>query len=103
MRGAAHFAQDDKLWVQGFDRGFAAGFAFEKIGPGAGGTVLAGRGRSRLIFPFPRGDKRGTKEVFGLKHFHSSCRVGFVVFHPFHREREKDGARSFLAPSVKML
>jgi hypothetical protein len=35
--------------------------------------------------------------------FHYSCRVGFVVSHPFHKEREKDGARSFLTPSVKMV
>jgi hypothetical protein len=38
----------------------------------------------------------------GLKHFHYCDRVGFVVSHPFHKEREKDGARSFLRPSVKM-
>ena len=37
-----------------------------------------------------------------LEHFHYSYRVGFVVSHPFHKEREKDGARSFLTPSVKM-
>jgi hypothetical protein len=46
-----------------------------------------------------------TMNVYGnatLKHFHYSYRVGFVVSHPFHKEREKDGARSFLTPSVKM-
>src|ERR1035437_675885 len=32
----------------------------------------------------------------------NSCRVDFVVSHPFHKEREMDGARSFLTPSVKM-
>jgi hypothetical protein len=37
-----------------------------------------------------------------LEHFHHSYRMGFVVSHPFHKEREKDGARSFLTPSVKM-
>ena len=37
-----------------------------------------------------------------LGRFHSSCRVDFVVSHPFHIEREMDGARSFLTPSVKM-
>jgi hypothetical protein len=39
----------------------------------------------------------------GLERFHSSCRVDFVVSHPFHKELERDGARSFLTPSVKML
>jgi hypothetical protein len=38
-----------------------------------------------------------------LEHYHCSCRVEFVVSHPFHKEREMDGARSFLTPSVKML
>jgi hypothetical protein len=35
------------------------------------------------------------------EHFHSFCRVEFEVSHPFHKEREMDGARSFLTPSVK--
>jgi hypothetical protein len=37
-----------------------------------------------------------------LEHFHSFCEADFVVSHPFHREREMDGARSFLALSLKM-
>jgi hypothetical protein len=36
------------------------------------------------------------------EHFHNFCNVDFVVSHPFHKEREMDGARSFLTPSVKM-
>ena len=36
-----------------------------------------------------------------LEHFHSSCSVGLVVSHPFHKEREMDGARSILTLSVK--
>jgi hypothetical protein len=38
-----------------------------------------------------------------LKNFHCPCRVSFVVSHPFHKEREMDGARSFITSSVKML
>jgi len=38
-----------------------------------------------------------------LRHSHYSYRVGFVVSHPFHKEREMDGARIFLTPSLKML
>jgi hypothetical protein len=38
-----------------------------------------------------------------LEHFHNFCRVDFVVSHPFHKEREMDGARSFLTLPVKML
>src|ERR1017187_7324146 len=37
-----------------------------------------------------------------LEHFHNFCKVDFVVSHPFHKEREMDGARSFLTTSVKM-
>jgi hypothetical protein len=38
-----------------------------------------------------------------LGHFHGSCRVGLVVSHPFHKEREMDGAQSILTLSEKML
>jgi hypothetical protein len=38
-----------------------------------------------------------------LEHFHSFCEADFVVSRPFHKERELDGARSFLALSLKML
>ena len=37
-----------------------------------------------------------------LEHFHSSCEAGFGVSHPFHKEREMDGARRFFTLSVKM-
>jgi hypothetical protein len=48
--------------------------------------------------------RNGTTTLFAaLEHYHCSCRVEFVVSHPFHKEREMDGARSFLTPSVKML
>jgi hypothetical protein len=39
---------------------------------------------------------------YKLEQFHNFCKVDFVVSHPFHKEREMDGARSFLTLSVKM-
>jgi len=37
------------------------------------------------------------------EHFQSSCKIDFVVSHPFRKEREMDGARSFLTLSMKTL
>ena len=39
----------------------------------------------------------------GLEHVHGCCKVGFVVSHPFHKEREMDGAQSFLALQLYLL
>ena len=57
-----------------------------------------------------RGPRQGARlgrgfaafSIFLLEHFHYFYGVSFVVSHPFHKEREKDGARGFLTPSVKM-
>jgi hypothetical protein len=49
----------------------------------------------QLLFPW------GLSRSY-LEHFDNFCKVDFVVSHPFHKEREMDGARSFLTLSVKM-
>jgi|GEM_PF-4851367 hypothetical protein len=52
---------------------------------------------------FPTSGAMRLRQIWGTRHYHCSGRVEFVASHPFHKEREMDGARSFLTPSEKML
>jgi hypothetical protein len=41
--------------------------------------------------------------LWGLEHFQDCCEVEFAVSHPFHKEHEMDGARSFVTAVLKVL
>ena len=72
----------------GAARGGGGGGGAPSSGGGGGGGQAHGGG--------------GGKHDRELEHFHNFYKVDLVVSHPFHREREMDGAQSFLTLSVKV-